>query len=89
MVGYAMCVRQSVEDRVPPVTGEGARSVRREKGGAGCRRVWRRLPVCLAQRRDGVIPVTKEAPGQLLDPGLPKNRSYLLSHLVGQYHRRW
>ena len=28
-------------------------------------------------------------PGRLLTSGLPKNGGYLLSQLVGQYHRRW
>ena len=28
-------------------------------------------------------------PGQKIWSGNPKNGSYLLSHLVGQYHRRW
>ena len=33
-------------------------------------------------------PFTKK-PRSISGSGLSKNRSYLLSHLVGQYHRRW
>jgi len=33
--------------------------------------------------------IIKKAPGVSELLGLSKNRSYLLSHLVGQYHRRW
>ena len=31
----------------------------------------------------------RRSPGQNLWSGDPKNGSYLLSHLVGQYQRRW
>ena len=33
--------------------------------------------------------VKTKKPGHLLMSGLPKNGGYLLSQLVGQYHRRW
>ena len=33
--------------------------------------------------------IKTKKPWVISDSGLPKNRSYLLSHLVGQYHRRW
>ena len=32
---------------------------------------------------------TKKSPGRRETLGASKNRGYLLSQLVGQYHRRW
>ena len=56
---------------------------KRGAGKQGEDRAGRTRPGCGCRRKT-------KTPGRLQShSGVPKNGSYLLSHLVGQYHRRW
>ena len=84
--------------RVVFVLGRGGNSFRRPKADRACRPARRLLTASPSPRGEGfgvgvtwapVGAVQKKTPKSDRTQGSSKNRGYLLSHLVGQYHRRW